>query len=307
MDVICSALAGVMARAVCHPLDTAKTVTFTGFFGDSSSSLHVNSKGSLRHVASSIWRREGPGAFYRGAGVAIVGSAPGTALYLTTYTWSRDFLQGYVSASHSSSFLSTIPSSFIHLICGLFAESVSCIFWVPIDVTKERLQAQSSFVEGRYKGNWDAIRTVARYEGVRGLYKGYWSTLASFGPYSAVYFGCYEVFENVLNEHMSLGTFSSSLCAGGMGNIVACVVTNPLELVKTRLQVQRAVLSVNGKPTAVYGFPFRYKGLLDGLCAIVKSEGVCALWKGLPIRVTFAAPNAALTMGFYSYLKGNMA
>ncbi|KAH9601757.1 Mitochondrial substrate/solute carrier [Trypanosoma melophagium] len=308
MDLLHAAVAGMMARLFCHPFDTMKTVVFTGFCGESRLTNNINQKNSatptFSNAVRSIWRREGMAGFYRGVGVATLGSAPGVALYLTTYKVSNRFIQKRREANHPV-ILNILPLWSFHLLCGLLAEAVSCVFWVPIDVAKERLQSQPPSQPGRYRGSYDALRTIAKYEGLRGLYKGYWSTLASFGPYSAVYFVFYEFLKDIFSEYFSLGTFVSALCAGGLGNIAASIITNPLEFIKTRLQVQQTVLSVDGIPTAVNGFNYRYKGIIDGLCAVARKEGPRALWRGVGNRIAYAAPNAALTMAFYNYLESS--
>ncbi|RNE96738.1 mitochondrial carrier protein [Trypanosoma conorhini] len=301
MELLSAAAAGMMARLVCHPLDTTKTVAFTGFCGERhtpDAPRGTTTKNVFWSSTRSIYRQEGVPGFYRGVGVATLGSAPGVALYLTTYTWSNEFLQKYRNGA-----LRDVPSWTMHLFCGFLAEAVSCVFWVPIDVTKERLQSQPPSQLGRYAGSWDALCTIARYEGLSGLYKCYATTVASFGPFSAVYFACYEALNDIFSKKLSLNSFASALCAGGMGNIVASIATNPLEFIKTRLQVQRAVLSVGGRPTTVHGFPYLYTGFFDGLRMVIREEGPLALWRGVGSRVAFAAPNAALTMAFYDYLR----
>ncbi len=73
-------------------------------------------------------------------------------------------------------------------------ETVCCIFYVPVDVIKERLQIQSKGIqlEYTYSGTMDAFRQIASQEGARGIYKGYSATLLSYGPFSALYFLFYE-------------------------------------------------------------------------------------------------------------------
>lgn len=365
MEIVCSAIAGIGARILCHPLDTIKTVCFTGFAGEHH--LHSASAGasagtaaataaaaatalpsetprtSFVSAARSIHAREGIAGFYRGVGVAAVGSAPGVALYLTTYdrcscAWkafgeskpapddgSRSYaveaLRGVAAAT---------PTSARSFLCGLGAEAVSCLVWVPIDVSKERLQSQPPSLQGRYTSSLDALQRILANEGVSGLYRGYWSTLGSFGPFSAVYFVFYEYFTALLRgwyvassgqrnrgeaELSSTAKFTLALLAGAAGNIVASLCTNPLELVKTRLQVQRAVLqrlspsSVGGAAAAAVHpslYAYHYDGLLDGLAQVVRTDGVRALWRGVGARVAYTAPNAALTMGFFEYLKSKL-
>ena len=79
----------------------------------------------------------------------------------------------------------------------MLAETVSCIIYVPVDVIKERMQIQQrldvkTYGNTHYRGNRDALCSLAKTEGFRGIYKGYLASLASFGPFSALYFMFYE-------------------------------------------------------------------------------------------------------------------
>ena len=74
----------------------------------------------------------------------------------------------------------------------MFAETVACIIFVPVDVIKERRQVQSDLKSVDYKGDVDAIRQTLKVEGFRGLYRAYGATVMSFGPFSAFYFLFYE-------------------------------------------------------------------------------------------------------------------
>lgn len=130
---------------------------------------------------------------YRGLGVSMLGSAPATCLYLTSYEVSKDSLQTTRVFRESPSLL--------YLGSGMLAEALSCVLWVPIDVIKERMQVQtrgtaaaSGAAKERvyYRNTLHAIQTILKTERVSGLYKGYVATLLSFGPFSALYFMLYE-------------------------------------------------------------------------------------------------------------------
>ena len=292
-DIGCAALAGCLARAPCHPLDTLKSVAL------------VSHDASLAAAARTVYTREGLAGFYRGIGVACVGSAPGVAIYIGTYGAAKSVVE---PAANSRG----LPSAVSHLGCGLIAESVSCVFWVPIDVVKERLQVQGPDVKGRYQSSWDAVKSVAHREGLRGLYKGYFVTLSSFGPFSAIYFAAYEGFlarfPKPANAQDAAGNGLAGVVCGFLGNAVACAFTNPLEMVKTRLQVQRAMLVADGDGGRAAAAPSRqfayaYTGMLDGLRSIAREEGPLAGWRGLGSRIAYTAPNAALTFGLYNALK----
>lgn len=299
-DVVCAAAAGVLGRFPCHPLDTVKTVAFAGdYLGGPAARRSAGSSTSVRSVARLIYRTEGIRGFYRGVGIAVAGAAPGNVLYLLCYDEAKRRGDALLGADGQY-----FKRSVFHLLCGVAAEAVSCCVWVPIDVVKERLQAQSPSVAGRYRNSLDALRTIARNEGVAGLYKGYWSTLASFGPYSGMYFLSLELADRLHpalsdSQQHSASFFFFSLAHAIAANAVASVVTNPLELLKTRLQVQRAVLNIDGQPQASSQFSYQYRNMRDGATHVLRTEGVRGLWRGTAARVVYACPNAALTMALF--------
>lgn len=277
-----AAAAGFLARVPCHPLDTCKTVA-----------LANEGHGQISSFASAfqqIAKQEGARGFYRGFGISVIGSAPGVALYLTSYESVKRRLN-----------LNSKPLE--HLIAGFAAETISCVFWVPIDVVKERLQSQTPAVQGRYTGSADAVRSIFRNEGVWGLYRGYLSTLASFGPYSAFYFMFFE-FNMTWLKPYGHSEFVTALASGFGANIFACALTNPLEIVKTRLQVQRAMLkSASGDVRRSAQFSYQYDTMVQGLAHLFRSEGASGWIRGLSARVFYTAPNAALTFALYAHLK----
>jgi solute carrier family 25 protein 44 len=100
-------------------------------------------------------------------------------------------------------------------------------------------------------------RLIVQQEGVRGLYRGFWPSLATFVPNSALWWGAYGFWQRLLWEQLPAGVAQQSSSSGGSssighstGTVVAVqttasvlsgcttsVLTNPLDLVKTRLQV----------------------------------------------------------------------
>lgn len=155
----------------------------------------------IRDVAAATMRNEGIRGFYPGIGAVLVGGVPGIVIYIATYEKSRDFLETNFPV------LSRYPS-LSYLCSGMIAEIACCTVFVPVDVIKERLQIQSVIpttaeylsslpsspeqTKMRYRGSYDALRTIVRSEGLRGIYKGYGATLLSYGPFSALYFLMYE-------------------------------------------------------------------------------------------------------------------
>jgi inorganic pyrophosphatase/solute carrier family 25 iron transporter 28/37 len=289
LDVGCSAAAGFIARVPCHPLDTVKTVAMASE-GSTTGARPLS-------VAKGLYAREGAMAFYRGIGIASFGSAPGVACYLGTYEAAKAWLPAVGFCRGNA------ESPLVHLTAGFLAETVSCVIWLPIDVVKERLQAQGPDVKDRYRNSWDGLCRVARHEGVRGLYKGYFMTLGSFGPFSAVYFSAFEGYKRALFGLNAASTpdAAQAFVAGALANVTGCVVTQPLEMVKTRYQIQRARLTASGAEFSQY--TYAYTGMRDGVSTIIKETGVTGLWRGTVSRAAYTVPNAALTMMLFSGIK----
>jgi hypothetical protein len=148
------------------------------------------------------------------------------------------------------------------------------------------------------------------------VYRGYGATLASFGPLSALYFALYESMKGAVlarrggvqggsgagggaaagTTTLPLGWQITTACAAGG---LASALTNPLDLVKLRLQVQRGAASVGGSADGSQP----YRSLAHGLRRVVAEEGWRALFRGAGARVAFHAPATAVSMTAFETCK----
>lgn len=186
-----------------------------------------------------------------------------------------------------------VSESTAPLIGGFIGGVVSTSLLLPLDVLKVRLQvneSSSSSPHGRRQrlGALRVVRGIVKYEGLRGLWVGW--TPAVIG--SAVSWGGYFFFYEKLKKAMvdyrlralpdqsdvdrtpsevlsSLDNFGLACLAGAV--MVAC--TNPIWLVKTRIQLQmkKASQQYNIKP---------YDNMLDAVRTILREEGPLALYRG---------------------------
>lgn len=114
------------------------------------------------------------------------------------------------------------------------------------------------------------LRTTLMEEGIRGLYRGMSSPLTSIPLVNAIVFASYEqskkwVSQQTGNDDVDLNHLA---WCGGFSGLMACSVVSPVELVRTRLQVQSTA-----KPL--------YKGSVDCVQTILETEGIKGLGRGM--------------------------
>lgn len=138
---------------------------------------------------------------------------------------------------------------------GVFAETIACLIFVPVDVIKERRQVQSNLKAYEYTSDLNALRQILKTEGIHGIYRAYGATVASFGPFSALYFSFYEYFKGFFIKNDALSyleraeksaplkqdiSFVQAMLCSMMAGACASTITNPLDMAKLRMQVMRA-------------------------------------------------------------------
>ena len=151
-----SLLSGLISRLLLHPIDTLK------------SRLQSPSSAPLTLLQDFKTLAANPKSLYKGLGPSLVGGVPGTALYLTSYTYSQKYLHQNLN----------LPPSVSSLTAGFLAETVACVIYVPVDVLKERMQISTLPGSISYKSTSECLARIVEKEGARGVYRGYMGTLA---------------------------------------------------------------------------------------------------------------------------------
>ena len=181
-------------------------------------------------------------------------------------------------------------------ISGAVAGSVQVFICSPMELIKLRLQLQTEKMElfhhssdGRlYRSPWDAAKKIYQKDGIfRGLGKGFWTTMLREVPSFAFYFGSYDFLCRSAvryqgHSHVNEINPAVICMAGGIGGIMAWVVSYPVDVMKSRLQVD----GMEG--------PRRYRGMLD--CFRQSSrEGMGVFVRGLQPTLIRAFPTNAVT------------
>uniref|UniRef100_A0A1B6M8Q4 Mitochondrial basic amino acids transporter n=2 Tax=Graphocephala atropunctata TaxID=36148 RepID=A0A1B6M8Q4_9HEMI len=132
----------------------------------------------------------------------------------------------------------------------------------PFDTVKVKLQTQDYRIPV-YRGTWDCFTKILKAESVAGIYRGVSSPMAGVALVNAIVFGVYG---NVQRSMANPETLQSIFLAGASSGLVQSVISSPVELVKTRVQISN-----------------QYRGTLDCFFKTYKQEGIRGVFKGQSI------------------------
>ncbi|XP_005931764.1 solute carrier family 25 member 44a [Maylandia zebra] len=240
-----------------------------------------------------ILRTEGVRGLYRGFMVNTLTLIAGQG-YITTYELVRKYVNQYSPSN-------TVKS----VVAGGMASLVAQTITVPIDIVSQHLMMQGQgehltrfkakpkvgLATTKHKLSFGQSRDITvqifSADGFRGFYRGYVASLLTYIPNSALWWPFYHFYA----EQLSL--LAPSECphlilqavAGPMAAVTASTITNPMDVVRARVQVE-------GR-TSVIG---TFKQLLV-------EEGAYGLTKGLSARVISSTPTSVLIVVGYETLK----
>ncbi|KAJ9114364.1 hypothetical protein QFC20_001507 [Naganishia adeliensis] len=188
------------------------------------------------------------------------------------------------AAKVSQGLLMDFFNSTYNFALGGIAGGLGAVAVYPIDLVKTRLQNQRSTVVGEvlYKSPWDCVKKVYTNEGgVRAFYRGVVPQLVGVAPEKALKL---TVNDFVRSKTMDPETGRISLLLG--------IVTNPLEIIKIRLQLMGEMAKLEG-PNAPR----------KGAMHVVRSLGLLGLYKGASACLARDIPFSMIYFTAYAHLK----
>ncbi|KAI4290097.1 MAG: hypothetical protein L6R35_000617 [Caloplaca aegaea] len=200
------------------------------------------------------------------------------------------------AVSRTKSILHSVLESVHHFGLGSIAGAFGAFVVYPIDLVKTRMQNQRSKRVGEmlYKNSVDCAKKVVKNEGFRGLYSGVLPQLVGVAPEKAIKLTVNDLIRGHFTEKNSNKIWwPHELLAGGTAGACQVVFTNPLEIVKIRLQVQGEMAKHTDVPrrSAMW---------------IVKNLGLVGLYKGASACLLRDVPFSAIYFPSYNHLKRDL-
>lgn len=96
--------------------------------------------------------------------------------------------------------------------------------------------------------------------------------------------------------------FMYFLCASIAGSI-ASIVTNPLDVVKTRLQTQNMTAGLTKDTSDEVLIGVKYRDILSSAKTMIKKEGIRSFSRGVLPRAMQASTSSALSWVTYEFIK----
>ncbi|CAF0768277.1 unnamed protein product [Brachionus calyciflorus] len=178
---------------------------------------------------------------------------------------------------------------------GSIAGAIGAFAVYPIDLVKTRMQNQrsKSYVgEVMYRNSWDCFKKVIRHEGVLGLYKGLTVQLIGVAPEKAIKLTVNDFVRDKFMQYTGELPLYAEIIAGGMAGGCQVIFTNPMEIVKIRMQVAGEIQS---------------QARSERTLKIVKELGFVGLYKGVRACLLRDIPFSMIYFPSYSHMKKTLS
>lgn len=313
----------------------------TGALKQEKSVAEVLETGGPFRIIRSIFVHEGLAGIYAGLAPTLVMGIPNTVLYFYTYEELAQRFKKRCPGDHPMR--DAIPA-----IAGASARFVASLSTAPLELLRTRQAARAGFAasdtfsHNEGGGMITEFRTMIRNEGVISLFRGVRPTLMRDVPFSAIYWVCIESTRDFWkSRHLDLSPSSDvstteqsveALINGSVSGVIAAAFTTPLDVLKTRSQIE-APITTSGTTPVLKGMGVAPSAICDhgGALAvhskcvplgsstasvgdvgstktqstiniarnIIEREGISGLWRGNIARCMKVAPACGIMIATY--------
>ena len=289
-------MAGIMEHWGMFPFDTIKT--------------HMQAsktKFTFFNAVKKLYQEHGFMRFWKGVNVIASGCIPAHACYFSTYEVAKEKFGIDDGNTH------ILVSGLIGSLATLSHDA----FLTPSDVIKQRMQLNNLTTL-----QW--IRKTIREEGLSALYRSYPVTIMMNIPFAFVIVSANENIKVYAKPKEQRNPFLYYFGWAFFAGIAAAIATNPLDVIKTRLQIQHQCSwldegtspefckkpDLNQKISIhqvadenIELSDLKYKNIKDVLTKIYHNEGMHGFFKGVVPRICIVAPGWAISWGTYEIFK----
>uniref|UniRef100_A0A5B7AR98 Putative Mitochondrial substrate carrier family protein n=1 Tax=Davidia involucrata TaxID=16924 RepID=A0A5B7AR98_DAVIN len=256
---------------------------------------------STLDVFYKVIRQEGFARLWRGTYASLALAVPTVGIYLPCYDIFRNLMEEYTSQSTPN------LTPYVPLVAGPMARSLACITCYPVELARTRMQAFKETQAGvKPPGVWKTLvgvispvrstNTLQNLQSYRLLWTGFGTQLARDVPFSAICWSTLEpvrrqIFSMVGDETSAANVIGANFCAGFVAGSLAAAATCPLDVAKTRRQIEKdpaRALKMTTKQT---------------LLEIWRDGGIKGLFAGVGPRVGRAGPSVGIVVSFYEVVK----
>ncbi|OMO56403.1 Mitochondrial substrate/solute carrier [Corchorus olitorius] len=257
-------------------------------------------KGTL-DVFNKIIRQEGFSRLWRGTNAGLALAVPTVGIYLPCYDIFRNWMEG-LAAEHMPS-----ASPYVPLLAGSLARSLACATCYPIELARTRMQAFKETQIGKKPpgvlrtllgvvSNVKGTNPQSNLQGYRVLWTGMGAQLARDVPFSGI---CWSTLEPIRRRLLGLvgeesnvvAVLGANFSAGFVAGSLAAAATCPLDVAKTRRQIEK-------DPVRALRMTTR-----QTLMEVWRDGGMRGLFTGVGPRVGRAGPSVGIVVSFYEVVK----
>ncbi|KAF9202564.1 hypothetical protein BGZ49_007276 [Haplosporangium sp. Z 27] len=264
-QLLAGAVAGVAEVSCMYPLDLVKTrlqlqvttnrsiLANSALANSAKPAIDQAPYTSILDCLRKVLQQGGFFNLYRGSLPPILAEAPRRAVkFGANEQW------GFVLKKFLSVDQFTVMQAGV---VGSMAGVTEAFLVTPFDLVKVRLQDRNSL--GVYRGTFDCIRKILAQEGVLTFYHGIDSTAWKHATWSGAYFMTIQIFRIAFPQRSSTSKKESMLrnfVAGTIGGIFGTLISNPFDVIKSRIQNQK-------------GGAVKYGFALPSIARIYREEG----------------------------------
>jgi solute carrier family 25 protein 44 len=289
-------LLSLTIRGIVYPVNVVKTRMQTDTLGGASNVQPRPEYKTMRSTFSHVLRHEGTRALYRGFPVSLI-SLPVGPVFMTSLEIVKEKL--------NDSRLVNSPDHphlkhFVPVVAAGLSSTLAQILIVPIDIVTQRMMGQSKAGTSSHpmraqQSASQVFKSAIKTDGIRGVYRGLGIAVLSYTPTSAMIWGNFFFLSSHINAYFGLDpnvkwspqSTAISAASGFMSATFAGAVTNPLDIVRTRIQVNPKSATVWQTVRDLYNEP----------------SGIRGFWRGVVPRMVAMGGSMSLVMSAYDTLK----